>query len=96
MHRKRTARLPPHTDIPSHPNEPCARTHARANPQQAKSVAYEMFVPPYRNVYSLLEIEHCVLRGCANKPRIPIAGLFLPNRDSDDVKWDMCPTLPQL
>ena len=65
--------------------------------KQAKHVSYEIFAVPYRDVYSLLEIEHCVLRGASSKPRVSIAGFFLPSRagelGKDDVKWDMAPSV---
>ena len=65
--------------------------------KQAKHVSYEIFAVPYRDVYSLLEIEHCVLRGASSRPRTSISGFFLPSRTgergNEDVKWDMAPSL---
>lgn len=65
--------------------------------KQAKHVSYEIFAVPYRDVYSLLEIEHCILRGASTKPRKSLAGFFLPTKVSeggkDDVKWDMAPSV---
>eukprot|EP00946_MAST-07B_sp_MAST-7B-sp1_P002033 g2033.t1 len=65
--------------------------------KRAKHVSYEIFAVPYRDVYSLLEIEHCVLRGGGSKPKASIAGFFLPSRSTEqgkeDVKWDMAPSV---
>ena len=41
---------------------------------------------PYRDIYSLLEIEHCVLRGGGSKPKTSIAGFFIPSRSTEQGK----------
>ena len=41
--------------------------------------------------YSLLEIEHCILRGRSSRPRAPISGLFLPDIDTKNIKWRFAP-----
>ena len=60
--------------------------------KHARSVAYDIFAFPHRNVFSLHEIEHFILRGQSKKPSTGfITTMFLPSCNKDDVKWDMAP-----
>ena len=60
--------------------------------KHARSVAYDIFAFPHRNVFSLHEIEHFILRGRSTKPSTGfITTMFLPTCNKDDVKWDMAP-----
>merc|ERR1711871_231225 len=57
--------------------------------KQAKTTSYEIFAEPYRNVYSLTEIEHCILRAKMSRPVVPASGFFLPECVEGDIKWEL-------
>jgi|EP00945_MAST-04E_sp_MAST-4E-sp1_P001730 hypothetical protein len=53
------------------------------------SVVYEIFREPYRHIYSMVEIEHCILRAHMSKPGTSkIIQNMIPSFNGSNPKWD--------
>merc|ERR1740130_711689 len=61
----------------------------------SKASCYEIFSEPYRSVYSLIEIEHCILRARSASCNMFMSNWFTPTFDEKNVKWDFALLKPE-
>ena len=67
-----------------------------ASSASMKNIKYEIFREPYRHTYSMVEIEHCILRARMSRPETSklLMSLF-PTFDASNPKWDFALPLPE-